>query len=108
MMSEASSHALLCDLLGEDPFEDRPARQDLEEAARRCPLGGIRAARHHGEDVAVVRLVDGRLFVVPDTCPHDGGKISDGFVEEGRLVGVVSASDVVYQVARLSVAWKAE
>ena len=36
--------------------------------------------------VAVARLGSGRLVVVEDECPHDGGRISDGFVEGERLV----------------------
>ncbi|MCX5745338.1 MAG: Rieske 2Fe-2S domain-containing protein [Proteobacteria bacterium] len=37
-------------------------------------------------DVAVARLVSGRLVVVEDVCPHDGGRISDGFVDGELLV----------------------
>ena len=32
------------------------------------------------------RLASGRLVVVADECPHDGGRISDGFVDGDRLV----------------------
>jgi len=31
--------------------------------------------------VAVARLLSGRVVVVDDVCPHDGGRISDGFVD---------------------------
>ena len=36
--------------------------------------------------VAVARLGSGRLVVVADECPHDGGRISDGFVDGERLI----------------------
>ncbi|HWM88433.1 MAG TPA: Rieske (2Fe-2S) protein [Kofleriaceae bacterium] len=80
-----SSHALACDLLGHDPYEqdDRPT---LAEALRRCPAGQVMAARDGEADVAVCVLEDGRRFSLPDWCPHDGGRLSDGFVEAGRLV----------------------
>jgi nitrite reductase (NADH) small subunit len=79
-------HALVCDFLGHDPdvsFDDRPT---LTEALRRCPAGQVVAARDGTTDVAVCVLEDGRAFAIPDWCPHDGGRLSDGFVEAGRLV----------------------
>jgi phenylpropionate dioxygenase-like ring-hydroxylating dioxygenase large terminal subunit len=54
---------------------------------RRCPRGGVVAARDaSGAEVAVVRLSTGEVCVVADRCPHDGGRISDGFVDADRLV----------------------
>jgi vanillate O-demethylase monooxygenase subunit len=44
------------------------------------------AARIGARRVAVARLGSGRLVVVADECPHDGGRISDGFVDGERLV----------------------
>jgi nitrite reductase/ring-hydroxylating ferredoxin subunit len=82
----SSIHALVCDFLGHDPgvpFDDRPT---VAEALRRCPAGQVVAARDGTSDVAVCVLEDGRAFAVPDWCPHDGGRLSDGFVEAGRLV----------------------
>ena len=32
------------------------------------------------------RSVRRRAFVTDDVCPHDGGKLSDGFVDGGKLV----------------------
>jgi nitrite reductase/ring-hydroxylating ferredoxin subunit len=58
----------------------------VEEALRRCPAGQVVAARDGGVEVAVCVLEDGRAFALPDLCPHDGGRLSDGFVEAGRLV----------------------
>jgi nitrite reductase/ring-hydroxylating ferredoxin subunit len=87
VLPQASLHALACDLLGEpwdgSELDERPA---LAEAMRRCPRGQVMAAREGGRDLAVCVLEDGRAFVLPDRCPHDGGRLSDGFVERGRLV----------------------
>jgi phenylpropionate dioxygenase-like ring-hydroxylating dioxygenase large terminal subunit len=54
--------------------------------ARRMVPGTIVAARVAGQPVAVARLASGRLVVVADVCPHDGGRISDGYVDGERLV----------------------
>lgn len=91
MQPAPSLRALACDLLGapwpgspgDDGGEERPS---LAEAARRCPRGQVMAAREGGRDLAVCVLEDGRTFALPDHCPHDGGRLSDGFVERGRLV----------------------
>ncbi len=82
----SSIHALACDFLGHDPDVPLDARPTLAEALRRCPAGQVVAARDGATDVAVCVLEDGRTFAVPDWCPHDGGRLSDGFVEAGRLV----------------------
>ncbi len=36
--------------------------------------------------MALVVLADRRAFVVDDRCPHDGGPLSDGFLDGDRLV----------------------
>jgi phenylpropionate dioxygenase-like ring-hydroxylating dioxygenase large terminal subunit len=46
----------------------------------------MRAARDGYRPVAVARLASGRLVVVDDRCPHDGGRISDGFVDGEHIV----------------------
>ena len=62
-------------------------RPSVPQAVRRCPRGAVVAARDEaGEEVAVVRLWSGQVCVVADRCPHDGGPLSDGFVEGDRLV----------------------
>jgi nitrite reductase/ring-hydroxylating ferredoxin subunit len=62
-------------------------RPSVTVAVRRCPRGEVIAARgDDGEEVAVVRLVSGQVCVVADRCPHDGGPLSDGFVDGDRLV----------------------
>ncbi len=89
-MAEASLHAMICDLLGEDPLppasEAPPRPCDLERALRQCERGRVVAARSGSTRLAVARLEDGRSFVVEDRCPHDGGPLSDGFVDGHRLV----------------------
>jgi phenylpropionate dioxygenase-like ring-hydroxylating dioxygenase large terminal subunit len=80
--------ALLIDELGYDPdapAEQLPALADLDLPAA-VPAGAILRARDGARAVAVARLGSGRLVVVDDVCPHDGGRISDGFVEGERLV----------------------
>jgi nitrite reductase/ring-hydroxylating ferredoxin subunit len=76
-----SLRALIADLV-----DDAPARPEVGEALAACPPGGVVAARDADGDVAVVRFADGRAFVVADACPHDGGPLSDGFVDGDRLV----------------------
>ena len=62
-------------------------RPTVRQAVRQCPRGAVVAARGEvGEEVAVVRLWSGQVCVVADRCPHDGGPLSDGFVEGERLV----------------------
>ena len=85
--------ARLLDELGYDPDEPGPAPVptsipalgDLDPAIH-VPVGAILRARDGARAVAVARLGSGRLVVVDDVCPHDGGRISDGFVEGDRLV----------------------
>jgi nitrite reductase/ring-hydroxylating ferredoxin subunit len=82
--------AQLYDELGYDPDDGVPAVSDLRQLGRladeRVAAGGVLAARVGARRVAVARLGSGRLVVVDDECPHDGGRISDGFVEGEHLV----------------------
>jgi len=75
--------ARLLDELGYDPCDPRPEVEDLDLDA--VPAGSLLAARAGARQVAVGRLASGRLVVVDDVCPHDGGRISDGFVD-GEVV----------------------
>ena len=70
--------------LGYDPDDGVPQVADV--LVTPPPIGEIVRARDGAVPVAVARLGSGRLVVVEDTCPHDGGRISDGFVEGERLV----------------------
>ena len=72
--------AQMLDELGYDPDDGRPQLAEVEVAP-----GAVVAARDGAREVAVARLASGRLVVVDDTCPHDGGRISDGYVD-GELV----------------------
>jgi phenylpropionate dioxygenase-like ring-hydroxylating dioxygenase large terminal subunit len=74
--------AQLLDELGYDPDD---GRVDVAEV-RDLPVGAVIAARDGARPVAVARLGSGKLVVVEDVCPHDGGRISDGFVDGERLV----------------------
>lgn len=80
--------AQLLDVLGYDPDDGRVqvAALDLRIESGDVPVGAIVAARRGAEPVAVARLDSGKLVIVADHCPHDGGRISDGFVEGERLV----------------------
>src|SRR5215470_7115431 len=81
--------------LGYDPDDGLPDLADLAESRgrglvrrleRSLACGTMIAARIGARPVAVARLGSGRLVVVADECPHDGGRISDGFVDGDRLV----------------------
>ena len=85
-MTESSIHSQLCDLIGHDPFDDEESRPTVRQAAASVGHGQVAAARIGTRKFCVVRLKDGRAFALPDRCPHDGGLLSDGFIEENRLV----------------------
>jgi nitrite reductase/ring-hydroxylating ferredoxin subunit len=78
----ASLHAQLIDVLGYDPDDGRPQLHEVGFV----PVGRIVAARDGARAVAVARLESGAVVVVDDNCPHDGGLISDGYVEGELLV----------------------
>ena len=75
-------HAQMLDVLGYDPDDGRPALAEVGAV----PVGAVIAAREGARSVAIARLGSGRLVVVDDVCPHDGGRISDGFVDGEHLV----------------------
>lgn len=81
-------YARLVDELGYDPDDGRVQVDalNLRFEGGDVPRGAIVAARRGAEPVAVARLDSGKLVIVADRCPHDGGRISDGFVEGERLV----------------------
>jgi nitrite reductase/ring-hydroxylating ferredoxin subunit len=82
----SATAALVADLLGHDPDVCRWVRPTVEDAVRAAQPGQVVAARDGGALVAVAVLADGRAYAVEDRCPHDGGWLSDGFVEGDRLV----------------------
>lgn len=58
----------------------------MARARRLCPRGGVIACRQGKRDLVLAVLADGRAFVAPDRCPHDGRPLSDGFLDGERLV----------------------
>lgn len=84
-MVEPSSNALIRDLLADDPAQVG-SRPTLAKARRLCPRGGVIACRRGARALVLAVLPDGRRFVAPDRCPHDGRPLSDGFLDGERLV----------------------
>ncbi len=62
-----------------------PARLPVAEAIHLCQRGHVIAASEDGAPVVVAKLASGTISVLADICPHDGGLLSDGYVE-GELV----------------------
>src|SRR5262245_791256 len=91
-----SLSAQLIDELGYDPDDGTPDLGDLGDlgdairqprnVCRGLSPGTMMAAGIGARRVAVARFGSGRLVVVADEGPHDGGRISDGFVDGERLV----------------------
>jgi phenylpropionate dioxygenase-like ring-hydroxylating dioxygenase large terminal subunit len=79
-MGPVTAHLL--DELGYDPDDGVPALESISDV----PVGAVLRARAGARLVAVARLTSGKLVIVEDECPHDGGRISDGYVEGERLV----------------------
>jgi nitrite reductase/ring-hydroxylating ferredoxin subunit len=77
--------ARMHDELGYDPDDGVPQLHELGEHFAPA-AGAIVAFRDGARRFAMARLASGRLVVVADECPHDGGRISDGFVDGERLV----------------------
>ncbi len=91
--------AQMYDELGYDPDDGVPQLSEVELGAGLeaglgagpghgidVPVGQVVRARDGARAVAVARFESGRIVVVADECPHDGGRISDGFVVGERLV----------------------
>jgi nitrite reductase/ring-hydroxylating ferredoxin subunit len=86
--------AQLLDELGYDPDDGVPEVSEVGDVGEVAGggrtdclrIGSVMAARIGARRVAVARLGSGRLVVVDDVCPHDGGRISDGFVDGELLV----------------------
>lgn len=72
----------MLDTLGYDPDDGVPEVDQIVDV----PVGALLRARIAGRPVAVARLGSGTLVVVDDECPHDGGRISDGWVDGEKLV----------------------
>ncbi len=50
------------------------------------PLGAGRTYAVDGEQVAVFRLRDGSLRAIDAVCPHRGGPLADGLIDEQVVV----------------------
>ena len=83
--SDVGDPAVARDVHRRDARRD-PERPTVATALRHGAPGQVIAAQHRGQRVAVALLADGRAFAVPDRCPHDGGLLSDGFLEGDQLV----------------------
>jgi nitrite reductase/ring-hydroxylating ferredoxin subunit len=83
-----STAALIADLLGYDPEDPRgvAGRPTVEQALATVAPGEVVPARDGDAAVAVVVLPDGRAYALEDRCPHDGGWISDGWLDGDTLV----------------------
>ncbi len=60
------------------------AYQDVGSAGE-LPAGGRRGYDLDGKRLALFRQAD-RLYAVEDTCPHQGGPLSEGEVRDGQVV----------------------
>ena len=88
-MADPSLSAQVADLLGADVATDevRARRLPLIDAvAAICPAQNLLAALDEGSEVVLALLEDGSKVVLPDRCPHDGGLLSDGFVDGNQIV----------------------
>jgi nitrite reductase/ring-hydroxylating ferredoxin subunit len=61
-------------------------RRSVANVAARLHPGQVAAAIDGGKEVAVARIANGTFFVVEDLCPHDGGRLSDGYVEGDMII----------------------
>jgi nitrite reductase/ring-hydroxylating ferredoxin subunit len=66
-----------------EPAVPRPT---VAKALRTAAAGSVTAVDDGVRSAALVVLADRRAFVVDDRCPHDGGLLSDGFLDGERLV----------------------
>ena len=72
----------LLSLLRGKPLRVQGTGKLAEGTARKIDVGDPLAG---GKQVVLCR-VDGQLFALDALCPHEGGRISDGPLEQGRLV----------------------
>jgi nitrite reductase (NADH) small subunit len=55
-------------------------------SVEKIPLGQGRCYIVAGEEVAVFRQRDGRLFATQNRCPHRQGPLSDGICGAGKII----------------------
>ena len=49
------------------------------------PKLGARVVRTSEGDIGVFRTNDDKIFALRDSCPHDGGPLSQGIVHDGKV-----------------------
>jgi len=55
-------------------------------SAAAIPVGQGRCYIVNGQEIAVFRQRDGRLFATENLCPHRRGPLSEGIVGDGRVI----------------------
>jgi nitrite reductase (NADH) small subunit len=55
-------------------------------SAAAIPVGQGRCYIVNGQEIAVFRQRDGRMFACENRCPHRGGPLSEGIVGGGRVI----------------------
>ena len=86
-VSESNLNALIAELIGDDPERPpEPKRPTLAQARRRCQPGQVLACRQGRQPLVLAVRPDGRETIAHDRCPHDGGPLSDGFIDGDQLV----------------------
>jgi nitrite reductase/ring-hydroxylating ferredoxin subunit len=70
------------------PMRAGPMRAGLHVLGplEQVPVGEGRAFGVAGEQIAVFRLRDGSLRAVSAVCPHRGGPIADGTIDQGVVL----------------------
>lgn len=48
------------------------------------PDGSVKLVEPEGKSIALFN-VGGKFFALDDTCPHEGGPLSEGFVDGGEV-----------------------
>ena len=54
-------------------------------AAAELPVGGLKMVEVEGRDLVLVN-VDGELYALDGQCPHQGGPLGRGRLEDGAVV----------------------
>ncbi|KIE58544.1 ferredoxin [Methylacidiphilum kamchatkense Kam1] len=52
--------------------------------ASEIPEGGAKCIELEGKKIAIF-CYKGAYYALDDTCPHEGGPLSEGFLEEGEV-----------------------
>ena len=55
-------------------------------AVEQIPVGQGLCFVLKGEEVAVFRSRDGKIFAIENTCPHRKGPLSEGMIGDGKVI----------------------